>query len=333
MKYSPDQLTQSPLKVITDFISSNDGLKAQFDDFMPRHISPPGGYIAPRHWWSACFAAIHPDIVVADGLYPKDLRICVANAVSMMRGLNGPTYFPSKELIEALDNTDINDIDFRDIKFPADAMMFMLPNEPQYMKYDMDYGGQNMSVYPVCVSLSRFQSPLRTDDGSTSSLKERPVLEGTMLDSKGDIGWVRIPCEGAWSDTMKRYGSDMVYDRMGMRVDPKENPVVEKDSAQTQWAFRMAVKLLIAMNTIGDLHIPEPKLARAANIKKGRREMWQGQVMTLARAVSSEAGGSHASPRFHLRRGHIRQQRHGVANQLTKVMWIKPTWVGKLGGA
>ena len=316
------------LRFNAEFIESEPQLKDQFSRFMPRRIMPPNGYMAPRFWWTTAFSAIHPDVMPLMGLYPRDLQVCVANTATMMRTLNAPTFFPSRELIDALDNTDISNIDFADIKFPAETMMFVLPIEAQYQAYQMEWEGKEITVAPVAVTLSRLNSFLRTEDGSSTTLKDRPVLEGTMLDTKGDMGWVRVPCEGAWSDTMDKYGSDMIYDRMGVPISPKNNPVVQKDSDQTQWAFRMAVKLLIAMNTVGDIHAPEPKLVRNANPKKGKGELWQGQVMTLSRAIVSDGDGSHSSPRFHLRRGHMRQQRHGERNSLTKTMWIKPTWVG-----
>jgi hypothetical protein len=315
------------LKVNADFIERTEALRRDFDAIMPRRIMPPAGYLAPRFWWTTAFTAVHPDIEIVNGMYPENLRVCVANAMSMMRSLNAPTYFPSRELIDALDRTDVEGIDFKDIRFPADSVMFVLPIDPPYKPYQMEWDGKELTVAPAIVTLSRIGGDLK---GSATTLRGREMIEGTMLDSKGDVGWVRLPCEGAWSDTMEKYGSDIVYDRMGVPVDPKGNPVIQRDTEQTQWAFRMAVKLVIAMNTIGDIHAPMPRLVREANPKKGKGELWQGQVMTMTRALESEyAGGTHVSPRFHLRRGHMRSQRHGTGNMLVKTMWIKPTWVGK----
>lgn len=39
-------------------------------------------------------------------------------------------------------------------------------------------------------------------------------------------------------------------------------------------------------------------------------------------------GGTHASPRSHWRRGHLRQQAHGPEMGLRKTIWIEPVWVG-----
>lgn len=38
--------------------------------------------------------------------------------------------------------------------------------------------------------------------------------------------------------------------------------------------------------------------------------------------------GTHASPRAHWRRGHLRQQAHGPELSLRKTIWIEPVWVG-----
>lgn len=40
------------------------------------------------------------------------------------------------------------------------------------------------------------------------------------------------------------------------------------------------------------------------------------------------AAGTHASPRMHWRRGHLRQQRFGVGLGETKIIWIEPSLIG-----
>lgn len=316
------------LKANADFIKERLGL-----DFIPRRIMPPTGYISPQYWWTTAVTMVLGEKVDIPMIAPPDLKQSVQRAIDNMGLLNAPTYFPSRALIDALDNTDVGDVRFEDIRFPAESMMFVLPYTPPYMPYTMEHDGKELTVAPVIVTLCRYHGYLTASGvnitSSSPSLGTSPVLEGTLLDSKGDMGWVRVPCTGAWSDTMTKYAANTVYDCLGIRVDPKDSDIVRKDIVQTQWAFRMAVKILIAMNTIGDVHIPEIRKVRDANPKRGKKELWQGQVMTLSRAMEGDAGFStHASPRFHLRRGHMRQQRHGERNALVKTVWIKPTWVG-----
>lgn len=51
-------------------------------------------------------------------------------------------------------------------------------------------------------------------------------------------------------------------------------------------------------------------------------------TITLAEVSrNSYQGGTHASPRLHLRRGHSREQRYGVGNGLMKLIFIEPTWI------
>jgi hypothetical protein len=321
------------LRTHAEMIEHIIGMKEEFASFMPRRIMPPNGYMHPRLWWLNSFDILfRPADLALGSRFSDDLRACVDKTTTSLRRLNAPTYFPSRELIDALDKTDVSDIDFADVRFPAESIMFMLPTEPPYMPYGIELMGKNITVAPIAVTLSRLDSFLCTDDGSQTTLRDRPVLEGTILDTQGDMGWMRIPCEGPWSDMMDKF-SNLLYDKHGVPIDSAYDTLLRSDCKQTDWAFRMGIKLLIAMNTVGDIHAPAPRLVRAANPKRGKGELWQGQVMTLSRAIAREgAAGTHASPRFHLRRGHMRQQRHGERNSLVKTVWIKPTWVGTTGG-
>jgi hypothetical protein len=71
-------------------------------------------------------------------------------------------------------------------------------------------------------------------------------------------------------------------------------------------------------------HRPDAKLQKA-RAKRGKQPLFSYWTLELdlSRAESSESlGGTHASPRLHLRRGHPRQYAPG------KFTWVQPCAVG-----
>jgi len=94
--------------------------------------------------------------------------------------------------------------------------------------------------------------------------------------------------------------------------------------------IRTALCAMKCINVERVEHLPGLKLqkARARNGKKPLFSFWTlSLTIPNARDVRSEGGGTHSSPRLHLRRGHPREYRPG------KFCWVQPHAVGnkKLG--
>ena len=62
----------------------------------------------------------------------------------------------------------------------------------------------------------------------------------------------------------------------------------------------------------------------------GHKEFWSPNIIGLNYRLPTRpaGGGTHASPRLHYRRGHVRQQAYGPGRAEHKVIWIEPTVVG-----
>ncbi|KVP39953.1 hypothetical protein [Burkholderia ubonensis] len=99
---------------------------------------------------------------------------------------------------------------------------------------------------------------------------------------------------------------------------------------------RTAYEFLAAINcsNVGTQDVPAPKLLNDRRKKKGRALFYPYKVLDLSPSTApgerGEGGGTHASPRTHLRRGHIRQlgERSGYT-----VLWINATVVNAKTGA
>jgi len=88
------------------------------------------------------------------------------------------------------------------------------------------------------------------------------------------------------------------------------------------------VRFLICLNT-SNIEIKEvsaPRLKNKMLARKNKFPLFGYHYIDLPDDVSSEEalGGTHASPRRHWRRGHIRRCKN-------KIVWIKPQLVGKNG--
>ncbi|WP_434717101.1 hypothetical protein P5X00_37075 [Paraburkholderia sp. A2RO-4L] len=99
--------------------------------------------------------------------------------------------------------------------------------------------------------------------------------------------------------------------------------------------IRTAFEFLAAINcsNVGTQDIAAPKMLNEKRKKKGKPLFYPYKVLDLslpkAAGAPTGANGTHASPRAHLRRGHVRQlgAQHG-----NKVLWINATMVNARTG-
>jgi hypothetical protein len=92
---------------------------------------------------------------------------------------------------------------------------------------------------------------------------------------------------------------------------------------------RATYEFLAAINcsNVGTQEVPAPSMLNDKRKKKGKTPFYPYKVLDLSPAAesgSNGSGGSHAPPRAHLRRGHIRQLGERAGN---KVLWINATMV------
>jgi hypothetical protein len=109
----------------------------------------------------------------------------------------------------------------------------------------------------------------------------------------------------------------------------------EQDSEFLEKLGVIAFGTLLAMNARPDLVTHGKLEKRVAKKDEPVKEFWSPNVVgeryrPRVVTVKPEGGatGTHASPRYHWRRGHYRNQRHGAGNREVKVIWIEPVQVG-----
>lgn len=111
--------------------------------------------------------------------------------------------------------------------------------------------------------------------------------------------------------------------------DPSESddPYVRARERLHQTLSAIAVNTVMVMNFRGDLlgEAPEPRSKRkgqfpAFNEKTARPLRWLGE--NYRSPASADHGGSHSSPRMHLRRAHWRSQPYGPGRTKRRWTWI-----------
>lgn len=155
----------------------------------------------------------------------------------------------------------------------------------------------------------------------------RRLDEGTII-----VGGLLIERDGAlegqvWTKSDGRWGYTMFFRSVAGENQSKISGINQADAeiaATIIGSFRLFLSALNCTNVRRVEHAPDAKLQKA-RAKRGKQPLFSYWTLELdlSRAESSESlGGTHASPRLHLRRGHPRQYAPG------KWTWVQPCAVG-----
>ena len=106
----------------------------------------------------------------------------------------------------------------------------------------------------------------------------------------------------------------------------------EQENELTVKAISLVVKIIAALSAMPE-YVEHGAISRPGKVKRGKQvqsELWHPNVIGRQYAARLEAsrGGTHASPRMHKRRGHMRWQPYGEGRAQRKLLWIEEVWVG-----
>ena len=224
--------------------------------------------------------------------------------ILVLERLNLPSYYITADLCRALLETDPPEsLSMAELQWPVDGMVLMIPDLPEVREI---FGG-----IPQFIAIARYRGNtamgLNTDAVAfTSAL----ILDGrhTTCDSFH-------PAFLPLREIKKSMESDL-NDKTGHRVVSK--------------LMSLAVLSIMAMSARSDL-VEEGALARKAKMTskhpRDHEELWNPTWIGKTYRIASQGDGTHAKPRTHLRRGHMRMQVHGSDRSLRKMIWIEPVWV------
>jgi len=248
-------------------------------------------------------------------------------ALAKLASLDMPTWFVGRELLDALRATELPaDLRAADLLWPMDGLLFVLPHgsyqckdgEMQFVTISRRYADELMMIDPVI-------------QGGRGAVNAKDSMTTTCMMSEGGVyGW-NHPLAG--DQTIEgAIGSDTMLDTFLMegRVPPDDSDrYVCKEHA------RLAIRLMLALAARPELGEDSSLVRRSKRNAAGKalkRDLWSPRWLGRSYHPKSEngpAGGTHASPRFHRRRGHIRVLRPGEGKRwkAEKSIWLEPTLV------
>lgn len=292
----------------------------------PRKLVPPGGYHTPR-----CIAAGLDSILRTNELKTDAERIpteITAQAVAY-RVVNHavPVYYVAEGFIRAVAATDLpHDFTFADLNWPLDAMVLGFP-----VKFLAEYLGRE-SCY---IFLARFSK----GEHSCPFFPAGPAV--VMPAAKIALFWYACTT-GRLESFVSSYWENDRLDEAVLKhgyTDYTDGDAckIQEDKTCCDRLSNLIFKLLVVLNTRPGLVEAGTRL-RAATHRRGksRCELWSPNVIGRTyRVLQANTGptGTHASPRLHWRRGHLRNQPHGQGRTLRKLLWIEPMLIGMADSA
>ncbi|MHB8524111.1 MAG: hypothetical protein ACYDH9_25600 [Limisphaerales bacterium] len=290
----------------------------------PRRILAPPGYHSTKGIAAGLFLLLSqgrlkdhlgrahvPTEITAHGLAYQVIRHRVT------------TFFVGEDFVRAVAATDLpHDFTLDDLHWPLPGLVVGFP-----ARFMQEYVGRD-----VCYI---YAANCDAGDYHVAALPGCP----TVIVPKSKVGWQFY----AWANG--KLESFVTSYFRGDQVDEaitnygytdytgiKDPAGVEADHTATDRVSALMLKLLVVLNTRQTL-VEYGRCERPPRFKHGRlkqHELWSPNLIGWHYRPAQEAreGGTHARPRLHWRRGHVRNQPHGPGRTQRKLLWIEPVLVG-----
>lgn len=292
-------------KIYDDHVVAHEAKRALFE---PRRMAAPDGY--------------HSTKCVAAGLYAllTQARLAAADGEALPTEVTGstfcyqilehgvPTYFVDDEFARAVAATQLpDDFTFGDLNWPQSGMVIGWPT-----RFLREYTGRDFCyIYAANCPAGRYLP---------KGLERAPVIE--VPEGRSKIGWFYYACASGrpecfvsaylTKDKLAEGIAGYTYtDFMG-----EEAAKVQADKELTERVSALMLKLLVILNMRPSL-ISRGAKDRPRKVKHGRewkRELWSANFIGRGYRLARDRQGTHASPRIHIRRGHVTWQVTGSRN-------------------
>lgn len=268
-----------------------------------------------------------PAAVICDNLCTFTLGKEVPNSAQTqaliclkLLSMNVPTYFIAPDLFASAARTNPPaEYKWMDIRLPLDSALLMLPKGA--LNHPTD-GPIDFIAYAKIGITEQLRAPrqmrsYRTPDDCFLLFTSLTGIPGCQTLSHGQ--------DASKNPFVTRSAFDFEA-QAGRTLDPLEVPISTTDNDFLQEMMRITCMLLSVMSIRPEL---VEKGERQKGTHKSGAQLWTPNVVGRKYRVQREAplGGTHASPRWHWRRGHIRMQRFGPGLAEVKERWIEATQV------
>lgn len=301
----------------------------------PRNIAPPGGFPSPQSIAAQMMVAIDSAVCGSTEVLAKDIPLQSQFATcSKLIEYRMPTFFISRPLLEALLVSEPpEDYAFGDLHWPMPAMLFVFPER----RIESPSDG-----WLTCMGVARL-SPGQFSNPFSNDMLLGQTMEGLRLGHEGFSYFAPASTGIVFGSIHAAKADTAIRDITGTK-DPDFARVYVRDAEATELSAvdnnflgmlgSLAMRLLLLLNARPDFIGTSRQIRKAStNPKKPSTDLWSANILgenykLRTDASASHPAGTHASPRLHFRRGHMRNQRHGPNRALSKLIWIEPMLIG-----
>jgi hypothetical protein len=286
-------------KVYDDHVAPHEARRALFE---PRRIATPDGYHSTQCVAAGLYALLtQARLAAEDGnLQPTEVTGSTFSYRVLEHGV--PIYFVDEEFARAVAATLLpDDFTFGDLNWPQPGMVVGWP--PRFLR---EYTGREFCYI--------FAANCPAGSYLPKGLEKAPVIE--VPEGRSKIGWFyhawangRPECFVSAYLTKDKMAEGIVgytyTDFMGEAAAK-----VQADKEMTERVSALMLKLLVILNMRPSLitHGAHEPPRRVKHVKAWKRELWCANFIGRGYALARERQGTHASPRIHLRRGHVTWQ-------------------------
>jgi hypothetical protein len=286
-------------KVYDDHVAPHEAKRALFE---PRRVATPDGYHSTKCVAAGLYALLMQARLAADD--GEVLPTEVTGATFCYRALEHgvPIYFVDAEFARAVAATQLpDDFTFGDLHWPQAGMVVGWP--PRFLR---EYTGRDFCYV--------FAANCPAGSYLPKGLKRAPVIE--VQEGRSKIGWFYY----AWANGKPEcfVSAYLTKDKLAEGIAGytytdfmgETAAKVQADKELTERVSALMLKLLVILNMRPSFitHGTQQPPRRVKRAREWKRELWSANFIGRGYRLARERQGTHASPRIHIRRGHVTWQ-------------------------
>jgi len=321
------------------YIKGAQVLREKFPDLwklaQPRHYVSPQGYANIKCVSTSLVGQMLMTVSKTQEEYDK-VMITTTCIMWKLVEQGVPIFYIGQNLIEDLAQSEPpKDMALSELEWPHEAMIFMLPEQfqQQYFRRCVPFiciarqPAEDAYPPPNLLRVLTMKRCMKIDIRTKFLvLFSAPIFYTPMK----PVDYA-ISCKA--EDTVSSVVSDTVFydgtddNRKGW-LSPDDIPTREEDIELNTKIFLTGLWIMMLLNAEPQ-HVEMGTItcARKAKSHDGKADLWSPNMIGRSYA-RKELGGTHASPRAHIRRGHWHHIVYGAGRAGRRLTWIKRHFVG-----
>ena len=286
-------------KVYDDHVAPHEAKRALFE---PRRVATPDGYHSTRCVPAGLYALLTQARLAAEDGEALPTEVTGSTFCYRVLEHDVPIYFVDEEFARAVAATQLpDDFTFGDLNWPQAGMVIGWP--PRFMR---EYTGREICyLYAANCPAGRYWP---------KGLERMPVIE--VPEGRSKIGWFYYASTCGRPEVF--VSAYLTKDKLAEAIAGYtytdfmgEGPAkVQADKELTERVSALMLKLLVILNLRPALitHGAQERPRRIKHAREWRHELWGANFIGRGYRMARERQGTHASPRMHIRRGHVAWQ-------------------------